>query len=231
MKKSIKVLITVLAGLVLLAIFFFVRTNEPLPKGEKGTRADALATKLLQAVNAEAYDTTRYLEWHFRGIHHYQWDKKLHEVRLNWDNNAVTLYPNSPERNQVYQGGKELYEEKKKELIDKATDFFNNDSFWLVAPYKVFDEGVERRLVVHEGREALLVTYTGGGSTPGDSYLWILDSTGLPERFKMWVSIIPIDGVEGTWEGWKTTESGAILSSKHKLFGLTLDMGEIKAYN
>ena len=56
---------------------------------------------------------------------------------------------------------------KKDEFIRSAEAKFNNDTFWLVAPYKVFDVGVERRLVrVNDNENALLVTYTSGGSTP-----------------------------------------------------------------
>ena len=37
-----------------------------------------------------------------------------------------------------------------KELIKTAEKYFNNDSFWLVAPYKIFDSGTERRKIIRE---------------------------------------------------------------------------------
>ncbi len=56
----------------------------------------------------------------------------------------------------------------------------------------------ERRLVkTKTNKDALLVTYTSGGTTPGDSYLWHLDASGKPESYQMWVSILPIGGLEG----------------------------------
>ena len=61
-------------------------------------------------------------------------------------------------------------------LRGKAYSFFCNDSFWMIAPFKAFDEGVTRTIVMSkEGNQNLLVSYASGGVTPGDSYLWILD--------------------------------------------------------
>jgi hypothetical protein len=44
----------------------------------------------------------------------------------------------------------------------------------------------------------------------------------------MWTSILPIDGLEATWENWITTESGAQLPSFHKLLFLGLEIEDIK---
>ena len=120
-----------------------------------------------------------------------------------------------------------------KELIDKAISYFNNDSFWLVAPYKVFDSGTERRLVdlKNSSNKGLLITYTKGGTTPGDSYLWILDENGMPNSFKMWTSILPIKGLESSWSNWTTTESGAKLPTFHNIFFLRIDITNIKGTN
>ena len=76
-----------------------------------------------------------------------------------------------------------------------------------------------------------MVTYTRGGSTPGDSYLWKLQPNGFPESFKMWVQIIPIGGLEATWDDWQLVESGAFLPKSHQLGPLTIDMGAVKGYN
>lgn len=228
MKKLFKILGgLLLVGAIVLAVFYF-KNNESLPTGKQGPRADALATKMLKALNYEAYKTTRFIEWSFRRKHFYKWDKQENIVEVSWDSNKVNLYTKSPEKSIVLVDGKEV---ENKEILQKAIDFFNNDSFWLVAPYKVFENGIERRIVEYEGKEALLVTYTTGGSTPGDSYLWILDEKGRPTSYKMWVSIIPTGGMEATWNDWITTESGAVLPTKHEMSVGTLNMGNVKAYN
>ena len=103
----------------------------------------------------------------------------------------------------------------------------------MIAPYKVFEDGIERSIVKVDGKDALLIKYTSGGTTPGDSYLWILDENYAPVSFKMWTQIIPIGGVSATWNDFITSNSGIKLPISHtlSLFGIKIDMGEVKAYN
>lgn len=82
-----------------------------------------------------------------------------------------------------------------------------------------------------DGSDALLITYTTGGSTPGDSYLWLLNDDGFPNAFKMWVDIIPIGGINATWDDWLVTESGVFLPKSHKVGPMTLNMGDVEAKN
>jgi hypothetical protein len=44
----------------------------------------------------------------------------------------------------------------------------------------------------------------------------------------MWVSIIPIGGLEATWEDWITTDSGAQLPTFHKLLFFGIEMEGVK---
>ena len=229
MKSKFIRIIGIILLLIIVAIsIFYVANNEEKPIGNKGKEADNLAVKMLTSLNHEAYLNTRFLEWSFRGKHFYKWDKLKNIVDISWDKNKVILYTKSPEKSQVFVDNKEV---KNPELLKKATDYFNNDSFWLIAPYKIFEKGIERTIVKHKGKDALMITYTTGGSTPGDSYLWILDDSGKPTAFKMWVSIIPTGGMEASWRDWTTTQSGAFLPTKHQLPIGTLEMGIVKGYN
>ena len=233
LRKSIKIIIGLVAILSMASIIIYFTFNEPLPKGQAGPQADALAQKMLTAINDQAYKNTRYLEWSFRnGNNKYKWDKALGKVKVSWSTTMVDLNLNHTEKSQVFEKGEVISEKHKREkTIQKAIDSFNNDSFWLVAPFKVFDEGVERRIVTSgNGTKSLLVTYTSGGSTPGDSYLWELQPNGFPKSFKLWVKIIPIGGLKATWDDWQLTESGAFLPKTHSLGPITLHMGNVKAY-
>lgn len=223
MKKFFKVLGSILGLLIIAVLIFYFVKNESLPTGVKGKEADELAKKMLSAMNYEAFKTTEVLEWSFRGKHFYTWKKQEGKVAVSWDEHKITLDLNDPSKS---SGGTP-------ENIQTALDYFNNDSFWLIAPYKVFDEGTERSIVQQDGKDALLVTYTSGGSTPGDSYLWSLDSNYMPTSYKMWVKIIPIGGVSATWNNLTVTPSGIKLPTKHQLslFGMELDMGAATSYN
>lgn len=47
----------------------------------------------------------------------------------------------------------------------------------------------------------------------------------------MWTSILPIDGLEASWSDWKTTETGALLPSFHKLLFLGIEIDNLKTFN
>ena len=209
--------------------FMYLKYHEDLPTGTQGAEADALATRMLEALNEEAYLNTDYIEWTFKGVHHYKWYKTNKSAEVSWDNITVLLDLKNRERSKVFAGKQEYNGIEKQDYIDKAEAYFNNDSFWLVAPYKVFDGGTERRLVITEDdKEALLVTYTSGGTTPGDSYLWHFDDHGKPKSYQMWVDILPIGGLEATWENWITTASGAELPTFHKLLVFGIDLEDVR---
>nr|WP_243878579.1 hypothetical protein [Winogradskyella sp. DF17] len=212
--------------------FVYLKYNEDLPQGETGAKADALAQTMLTALDESAYLNTDYIEWTFKGMHSYKWYKSTKECEVSWDQLTVVLDLEDSTNSKVFVAGQNYDGIEKDLYIKKATDYFNNDSFWLVAPYKVFDKGTERRLVKTEaGKDALLVTYTSGGSTPGDSYLWHLNDHGRPKSFQMWVSILPIGGVEATWEDWIITESGTQLPTFHKLLFFGIEMSGVKGLN
>lgn len=229
-KKIVKITTGVLVVLTLPSLllfgFLYFKYNEDLPEGIKGKEADDLAYKMLKALNYEAFENTNYIEWTFKRKHHYKWKKNKNTCDVYWKEYKVSLDLKDISQNKAYVHSFKVMDTKlSNQLIEKATKYFNNDSFWLVAPYKVFDKGTERRLVnLENNKKALLVTYTSGGTTPGDSYLWHLDNNGKPTSFQMWVDILPIDGLKATWSDWVTTESGAQLPNFHKfgVFGLEI---------
>ena len=85
-----------------------------------------------------------------------------------------------------------------------------------------------KRFYVQE--RALLLHYESGGLTPGDSYLIITDAKGLPQRWQIWASILPIKGMEFTFEDWQSSESGAYFSllRRHRL--LDIRITDLKTY-
>lgn len=217
---------------LLLFGFMYVKYNEDLPQGTQGDAADALATRMLNTLNHDAYKATDYIEFTFKKRHHYKWSKTTNVCDVYWKNIKVNLDLINTNESKVFINEVPYTKVDAHKYILKAENYFNNDTFWLVAPYKVFDEGVERRLVkTKNNKDALLVTYTSGGSTPGDSYLWHFDNTGKPKSFQMWVDILPIDGLEASWSNWTTTSTKAQLPTFHKFLFLGLEIDDISTKN
>ena len=104
-----------------------------------------------------------------------------------------------------------------------------NDSFWLIAMNKPFDPGTRRfRVEQPDGRQSLLVAYGSGGVTPGDAYLWHFDENGRPESWQMWVSVVSIGGLTATWEDWVQLDTGAWVSTKHRVGPLSIGVTEFR---
>nr|WP_321234126.1 hypothetical protein [uncultured Psychroserpens sp.] len=232
-KKVLKIIGGVIIFFTLPSLLFFTymyfKYNEDLPSGVEGKEAHHLATKMLKALDYDAYKATDYIEFTFKKRHHFKWNKAKNTCQVYWKNNRVDLDLVNHDNSEVFVSEVPYTGNDMHDYIHKAEDLFNNDTFWLVAPYKVFDKGVKLKLVNTEhGKDALLVTYTSGGSTPGDSYLWHFDENGKPVSYQMWTDLLPIDGLEASWSDWTTTETGAQLPTFHKLLFMGLEIEGIK---
>ena len=155
MKKILK-WVGILTGILLLGVLIiYLIYNQPLPKGEKGPAADALAQKMLKAVNREAWDSTHILQWSFADMHHYLWDKKRNLVQIKWNDNIVLLNPDQV-TGQAWEDNEELPADRAEAKVKKAWGFWCNDSFWFNAVVKCFDPGTSRSIVkTEDGNDAL----------------------------------------------------------------------------
>lgn len=236
MKKiGIKILKGIGILLLLLLVGFgilYLIYNEPLPEGREGAEAQALLEQMNKAVNKEAWDRTRFIQWSFDGLgtHDYLWDRERHLVEVKYGDTRVLLNP-STKTGKVYENGVEETEDAQEE-IETAYTYFTNDAFWLNAFMQIQQPNVKLAAVDLEEEEGkgLLVTYESGGVTPGDSYLWILDEKGLPKAWKMWVKIIPIGGIRATWENWETLPTGAKIARTHSMGFLDTKIENLKSF-
>jgi len=224
MKPFFKRIVIALAVIVLGSIFLIKLFSKPLPDAIEGPEADQLARDVQEALNISGYVALNEIQFSFRD-HHYLWNKSEDRVLVSWDDYKVELLLSEIDNSIIVQSaiGADRFA-----LIEKAKAYFYNDSYWLVAPFKFFDPGVERALVETEpGKQALLITHTSGGVTPGDSYLWHLDENRRPTHFDLWVSIIPIKGVSATWSNWETKQ-GVSFSTFHKLGPLEITIADLE---
>jgi len=228
MKKILKwFLILALFLIIGLAIAGFL-IHESKPNGNPSPEADAAAQKMMAAVDKAAWETTAIISWDFAGRQQYLWDKDRHFVKVMWGENTVLLHTKSV-TGKAFTNGVEVTGDAGIKLVKMAWHHFCNDSFWLNAVVKVFDPGTSRSMVkTKDGVDAMMVNYATGGTTPGDSYAWILDKNGLPTSYKMWVSMIPIGGIEFTWEKWITLSTGAKIATLHKSAVFDLKIQDVK---
>lgn len=222
--------ILALTAILFIAGAIFIKSkNMPLPVGTNPAGGDQLAEAMLAAINKPAFDTIKYMKWNFADRNQYVWDKQVNRARITMGENMVLLDLNEI-TGKAYTNGIEVVGDGAQDLISDAWANWCNDSFWMLAPFKVFDPGTTRTLVPQEGQGmGLLVSYESGGVTPGDSYLWILNKDNTPSRWRMWVSNIPIGGALASWEDWKTLYNGARVSTEHDLSMFQLRLSDMDA--
>ncbi len=233
LKKSIKIILGIVIFLTLPSLLFigylYFRYHEDLPIATNHEQADVLAQKMLTALDYESYENTNYIEWMYRKKRFYKWKKDRQSCLVYWKDYKVNLDLNDYSQSQAYVHNFNAEGEIAKDLIEKAIKYFNSDLFWMVAPYTIFDEGVERGIVtLDDGTQGLLVTYPPNEEKPEGSFLWHLDSQGRPTSFQLWVPDLPIDGLKMSWNDWVTTESGAQLATFHKLWLFDIEIEVVK---
>lgn len=203
-----------LVGVVGLGIAAIV-LDEPRPQGESGPEADALARRVMAAANVEAWGGVRAIKWTFGGRRDHLWDRSRGLVRVRQEDTEALLDLSS-ERAHVVRAGQALTGASAEEAQKKAYEAWVNDSFWLNPIPKFFDEGVTRSVVDLDGAKALMISFSEGGVTPGDAYVFRIGEDGLPTAWRMWVGIIPTGGLVATWEDWITLPGGAKVSTRHE---------------
>jgi len=141
LKRILKIIAGIIIFLTLPSLLFFgflyFKYNEDLPNGVESEQADILAKKMLDALNYNAYKATDYLEWTFKNRHHFKWNKAENTCEVFWKNYKVNLDLENTANSDAFKNDTKIESEEKQALIKKATDYFNNDSFWLVIKYLI----------------------------------------------------------------------------------------------
>lgn len=209
--------------------FIYFSYNEDLPEGKKGNQADELALKMLDALDYDAYKKTNYIEWVYKNKRQFNWNKLENICTISWKEFKVELNLNDTASSKVYVHKFKVNGDKANELIKEAYSYFKKDSFWVIGPYQVFDNGVERyKAKLENKQDVLLVTYPKNNDDSQNSYAWILDKNYKPIACKMWTNELPIGGLEMSWRDWTTTQSGAQLPTYHEMIFTGIKINNIK---
>jgi len=226
MKKFLKIGTILFVLMVAAGIGGCFLISKSVPDGIESPRTAEMVEKMYAALNKPAWDSTRYLKWTFLGKNDYVWDKEANLAEVTMGKTRVLLDPDEV-TGVAYAQNEKLVGEDAEKAVRKAWSNWCNDMFWMTAPYKVNDPGVTHQLVQDEKGDRLKVTYTGGGVTPGDIYVWEFDTDGKPKAYEMYVSVLPLKGIDVPWGGWKEISTGAVLSTSHEVSGVGMKLTNV----
>jgi hypothetical protein len=222
----------IIAVLVVIGYMSLHLLSIKVPKGADDIYADVLGRKIELATGKADFDNFRYLRWTSPGSHHFVWDKTKQLVVVEFSDYMVLLNLSDRTSSMVFEEGEKVVKPgDKQKIIEKAYSHFCNDSFWLIAPFKLFDEGVKRQLVTQGSQQKLLISYESGGVTPGDQYLWHFNKDFLPTGVQMWTSKVLLDGIYFSWENYKTLSGDAKIALTHKFGFLNIGIEDLEAGN
>jgi hypothetical protein len=201
-------------------------------------KADALGRELIAALGGEtAWVKARQFQFDFvveregkvlaRFSH--AWDRYTGDYRLTGNDKTgapFAVYFNvNTRQGQVFVNGKPVEGDPRTAQVENAYGRFINDTYWLLAPWKVFDPGVNR---AYDGEkpcpdggtcDILKLSFENVGLTPRDVYwLWI---TRDGRRMIQWQYVLNGATEEPTTAAWKEWRKfdGILLSLEKPMSG------------
>lgn len=168
------------------------------------TQADSVAHRLMTAHGADAFASAPYLRFNFavetptgaRVLARHFWDRTTGQYRVEWASGPDSAYvalinvrnvdDELPEGT-AFLNGTKLSGSASTKARRQAYGRFVNDTYWLLAPLKVFDPGVRRAYAADSStakHDVLHLTFGDVGLTPNDEY-WLYVSTGS-NRLDRW---------------------------------------------
>jgi hypothetical protein len=221
--------IKIMRGILIFLVVLLAAACSTLPTGKEGPEAEALADKMIESAGYEKWKTdTSAVIFDFREKETIFYDLKRNLIEVGLaDGNEIIQLNRATWKAIVKIKGKKLEGGKKfDEMVATANAKFVNNIFWLNPLYHIRSPGAKRYLV---DKNRLRVTFSSGGVTPGDSYVFTFDEKqNRMVKIEMWVSIIPIKGISATFENYKTFETGVPVAQDHKNGFLNIKLRKIK---
>ncbi|SEA71474.1 hypothetical protein SAMN05443667_107212 [Flavobacterium gillisiae] len=172
---------TIFKGALIAVTLIFTSTSVLAQSKDK--KADAIVKEMLTAMGgANNYNNTHFIQWDFVN-RKLSWDKWTGNVRVeNPTAKQVILVNINTLKGKVYENGDLVTDETKANpLLEKAKNWWINDSYWLVMPWKLQDPGVTLAYVktdkLPNGKTAdiLQLTFSAVGVTPENKYWLYVD--------------------------------------------------------
>lgn len=168
------------------------------------SKADSVAYRLLEAHRADAFASAPYLRFNFavetpeetQVVGRHFWDRTTGDYRVEWTGGKDSTYValvnvrdvqgEAPEGT-AYLNGTQLEGETAQKIREQAYGRFINDAYWLLAPLKTFDPGVNRTYLPDSStaeHDVIHLSFGDVGLTPGDEYwLYVSKETGRLDRW------------------------------------------------
>lgn len=167
-----------------LALLLFLSFNTVLPAQNSDEKAVTIANKVVEAMGGQDnYDNTKFIQWDF-GKRKLYWNKWTGDVRVeNPEKNVVVLVNINTLNGKVYENELILDETSAKKWLTRGKNWWINDSYWLVMPWKLQDPGVTLSHIKTETlksgntADVLQLTFNAVGVTPENKYYVYVDQT------------------------------------------------------
>lgn len=146
-------------------------------------KAIEIADKVMVAMGGkENWEDTRHISWEFFDARKHFWDKKTGDVRIeSLKDDLVILMNINTMEGKVYKDGEVVSNpDTVASYLEKGKNFWINDAYWLVMPFKLKDPGVTLKYVGEdtvkgEKADVIQLTFEEVGSTPENKYLVYVD--------------------------------------------------------
>ena len=152
-----------------------------------------IADEVMRAEGGQKnWDATRVICWKFFESRTLVWDKWTGDVRIDFLKRdlKIILNLNSMKGRLWLNGAETTQPDSLKKYLERGRRIWINDSYWLVMPFKLKDDGVTLKIVgegkTEAGRDAdiLQLTFDNVGVTPENKYhVWVDKKTRLVSQW------------------------------------------------
>lgn len=150
--------------------------------------SDQKAMKIAESVvtasgGAQNYIDTEYLSWNFFGSRKHIWHKPSGDVYIEALKAPIKIKMNiNTKKGDVWiDDKKQMTQDSLDKYLQKGYEWWVNDSYWIVFPFKLQDSGVTLKYVgqdttqMGQDAEVLSLTFDNVGVTPNNKYLVYVD--------------------------------------------------------
>ena len=177
MKQNFKISLILF---LIIGLFPLIGNGQTNSRDSSVLKATSIAKRVISAMGGdENFEETNFIGWTFFGSRKLLWDNQNDRVRVDYIKKELTIITSlNSEETKLFMNGSEITDADS--LIKYSTRgkrIWANDSYWLLMPFKLLDEGVNLKYVkdtlLNTVKTSILeMTFENVGFTPENKY-WI----------------------------------------------------------